>query len=141
MNNFIFGNGSKSKLAGVKSIMVDLCLKALRESKYDFSITDGLRTAQQQNEIFKNKHSDCDGYQVLSIHQSGLAVDILPYVKDEDGVLINCYDYENIQVKVIYQEVHRAFLRSARKMGLNLELGITYNFGDEHDYPHIQINK
>ena len=140
MNNFKFGKASKSKLAGVKSIVVDLCLNALMESKYDFSIIDGLRTAQEQNTIFKNGHSDCDGYQILSSHQSGLAIDILPYVKDENQKLINCFDYENIQVKVIYQEVHRAFLRTARKMGINLELGITYNFGDEHDYPHIQIN-
>lgn len=50
----------------------------------DFGIikNGGYRTSKEQNEIFKSKPhvTNCDGYNNKSYHQSGLAVDLVPWV-------------------------------------------------------------
>lgn len=38
------------------------------------------RTAEQQNEKYQQGYSKCDGYNVKSAHQSGLAVDLVPWI-------------------------------------------------------------
>jgi peptidoglycan L-alanyl-D-glutamate endopeptidase CwlK len=38
----------------------------------------GVRTAEDQNAIFKEGNSKCDGYKKESYHQSGNALDIIP---------------------------------------------------------------
>lgn len=42
----------------------------------------GYRTAEEQNKLFKKvpKVTNCDGYVYKSAHQSGLAVDLVPWV-------------------------------------------------------------
>lgn len=56
--------------------------KAIGISESDFGIISngGFRTAEMQNEIFKKGHSKCDGYIKKSYHQTGKAVDLVPYV-------------------------------------------------------------
>lgn len=48
----------------------------------DFCIIDngGFRTAEEQNALFQKGVSKCDGYNMLSKHQLGLAVDLVPWV-------------------------------------------------------------
>lgn len=50
----------------------------------DFCIlsTGGWRTAEQQNDIYKQSGdtSHCDGYKHISEHQKGLAVDLVPWI-------------------------------------------------------------
>jgi hypothetical protein len=142
MKHFIFGAKSLERLNNLEDITVEWVYEALKESDYDFSIVDGFRTVEQQNKMYRDGKSFLDGYNKLSAHQSGYAVDILPYVRDENCSIINCYRYNDPKVKLIWQEVDRAFLRAGRLLGLNVELGITYTMQDgEYDYPHRQINK
>ena len=42
-----------------------------------------LRSAELQNELYKKGNSQCDGYKYKSKHQSGLAVDIVPWVNNK----------------------------------------------------------
>jgi peptidoglycan L-alanyl-D-glutamate endopeptidase CwlK len=51
----------------------------------DFVVIEsgGLRTAELQNALFKKGYSQLDGYKYKSAHQSGLAVDIVPWVNNE----------------------------------------------------------
>jgi peptidoglycan L-alanyl-D-glutamate endopeptidase CwlK len=142
-NTFKFGTKSKQILNNpqISGDIRHLCNMALQESEIDFSIIDGYRTALEQNALYKNKKTDFDGFVLESKHQSGNAIDVLPYVKDLDGNVIDCWDYKNPASLLAWQEVHRAFLRSARILGLNIELGVTYIMKDgSFDYPHIQIN-
>jgi hypothetical protein len=48
----------------------------------DFVVNwDGaFRTAEQQNQKFIDGYSNCDGYKYKSAHQSGLAVDLVPWI-------------------------------------------------------------
>jgi len=136
---FSFGSKSRDKLSDVDSIMLELCERALKESDIDFSIIEGFRTKEQQKALYDQGLTELDGYMSLSAHQMGYAVDILPYVRDENGSMLDCWNYNNPKVRLAWFEVYRAFLREARLMSLTLELGLTYNINGVIDYPHIEI--
>jgi len=138
---FYFGNNSQLKMIGLAPQTIELVNIALRISDYDFSIIDGLRTTEQQQKVFNDNKSELDGIIKKSSHQTGLAIDILPIATDSiSGHKLDMWNYNNPKVKLVWYEVHRAFLRTARLLNLNIELGLTYNINGEYDYPHIQIN-
>jgi len=139
VKHFKFGKQSQDNLQGVSEDLIALCDLALEESEYDFSIISGYRTAKEQRSFFNDGLSNCDGVTVLSAHQKGLAVDIYPYVEDENGSIMDCWNYNDPKVKNVWYEVHRSFLRAARLLGLNIELGLTYNFDGVPDYPHLEL--
>jgi hypothetical protein len=88
-DKFKFGNTSKRRRKDVSEYLI-LCLdRALMCSPVDGGIPyrGGLRIAIEQNEIFNEGHSSCDGYIKISFHQKkdsegkGQAVDFVPYIK------------------------------------------------------------
>jgi len=73
--------------------MQTLCYEALRIANRrkthcpDFGITYGLRTAQEQYELYELGRelggtvvTNCDGYDKKSVHQSGLAIDFVVWI-------------------------------------------------------------
>lgn len=79
---YLFGKTSKRRQEGVNKYLV-LCSEiALSKSKYDMTIPwmGGVRTDKDQNDIFKNGNSKCDGYDIKSYHQSGNAIDVIPVI-------------------------------------------------------------
>ena len=78
--NFQWGNRSKERMQGVHELPVECATRALSISKHDMTIPwmGGLRTAEEQNDIFKEGNSQLDGYEKKSYHQSGFALDIIP---------------------------------------------------------------
>jgi len=137
---FYFGRNSQLNMIDLAPQTIELIHKALVVSDYDFSIIDGFRTVEDQQKVFNDNKSELDGIIKKSAHQSGLAIDILPYVRDRSGAMMNMYNYEDPKVKLVWYEVHRAFLRAARLLGYNIELGLTYIIDGKFDYPHVQIN-
>jgi peptidoglycan L-alanyl-D-glutamate endopeptidase CwlK len=77
-----FGKRSKKYIKTVHPLLQELANKSIGLSRVDFGVlnTGGLRTAEMQNKIFNDGHSRCDGYKKKSYHQSGLAIDLVPYV-------------------------------------------------------------
>lgn len=61
----------------------DLMNEIIKISKVRFEIIYSLRTAEEQNKIFKDGASQCDGFIKQSEHQKGLAIDIVCYVNDK----------------------------------------------------------
>jgi len=63
-----------------------LAQKLLSKTKFDIRVlnTGGKRDAEMQYLIYKQGNSKCDGYTIKSYHQTGLAIDFVPYV---NGVL------------------------------------------------------
>ena len=57
-------NRSKSRLVGINEILVQIATEGVKDSPYDYGIplTGGLRTAEDQNKLFRQKVSKCDGY-------------------------------------------------------------------------------
>ncbi len=78
-----FGQRSLSRLSGVNPQLIECAKRALAKSQYDMTVPwmGGLRTEEEQNEIFKEGNSKCDGYKVKSYHQSGNAIDLIPVEK------------------------------------------------------------
>jgi len=54
-------------------------------SHLDFTVikNGGYRTAEEQNELFRKGVTKCDGYKYKSKHQSGLAIDLVPWVDNK----------------------------------------------------------
>ena len=66
----------------VHEVVQIIAQRLITKTPYDIGVLDngGLRTAGQQHEIFMAGNSKCDGYHIKSYHQSGLAIDFVPYV-------------------------------------------------------------
>lgn len=126
MSNFQFSHNSIRKLDGVDGILKDLAEAALAISVIDFGIASGMRTAGEQNGLYMNQKSKCDGYRKISRHQEGKAIDFYPYV---DGGA--SYTREHCAL------VAAAFLQAAGIMGVRVEWGGL--FSDWFDGPHIQL--
>lgn len=77
---FKFGTRSHRRMQGVDPLLTGCAMNALAKSKYDMTIPwmGGVRTPEQQKEIFERGASKCDGVKVLSYHQTGLALDVEP---------------------------------------------------------------
>jgi len=83
-----YGGSSTSRLETVSDPLQKSARLTLRCSPVDIAVPwmGGIRTATEQNSIFKEGHSKADGYEVLSYHQKtdsqgkGLALDLVPYI-------------------------------------------------------------
>lgn len=76
---YSFGNKSEEKLNGVNPDIVRVARRALSFGVMDFSVIEGLRTAERQQDLYREGKSQLDGVTVRSKHQGGNAIDILPY--------------------------------------------------------------
>jgi len=89
--SYIWGKRSYQRMEGVNPYLVECAEMTICESKYDLTIPyrGGVRTANQQNGLFKDNTSKCDGFEILSYHQIeagdngyGNALDIIPTGED-----------------------------------------------------------
>jgi peptidoglycan L-alanyl-D-glutamate endopeptidase CwlK len=81
--SYKWGTTSKERIEGVHGLLIELITRSLSISQHDMFIpgSGGVRTADEQNVLFKKGFSQMDGFEKKSYHQSGLAVDVVP-VKD-----------------------------------------------------------
>lgn len=137
--NYQFGNASIANIATTEPIMQKLCHEALRIANRrqlycpDFGISAGLRTAEEQHDLYQSGRTKagkilthCDGYQIQSVHQTGLAVDFYAYV---DGK-IN-YDICNLAL------IATCFFEAASNLEINVDWG--GSFRSISDLPHFEI--
>ena len=129
---------SLDTMAGVNQNLVKVIKEAIATSPFDFMITQGLRTAKYQNELYQQgrtkkglKVTNADGYIKKSNHQMktdgyGYAIDFVIL----DGKVLD-WDTESK-----YQAVAKHILEVGHKLGVILEWGGNWKF---KDYPHIQI--
>jgi len=79
---FKFGKSSIKRMTGVEKLLIDTAHEALELSKVDMTVPwmGGLRTDEEQNAIFKEGNSRANGYTKKSYHQTGMALDIIPFI-------------------------------------------------------------
>ena len=125
---FNLGEKSKKRLNGVDNRIIEIILLALTISKIDFGIPEsgGLRTEKEQNKLFLENLSNCDGYKSKSFHQSGKAFDIFAYV-DKNASWDRSY----------LTTIATAILQAASILEYKLEWG--GNFKNFVDMPHFQL--
>jgi peptidoglycan L-alanyl-D-glutamate endopeptidase CwlK len=126
--SFKFSSRSKAVLETVSTDLQLVANRAIEISKVDFGIpsTGGLRTAEEQFELYKQGASQLDGYEKKSYHQTGNALDVYAYV---DG-------------KASWQKEHLAMvacamLQAAAELNIKLEWGGLWT--SFVDMPHFQI--
>jgi peptidoglycan LD-endopeptidase CwlK len=132
---YTLSKNSLNNLEGVKDVLKQVPLQAIKETIIDFGIlyTGGLRTAEMQNGLFKQGFSKCDGYNKKSYHQSGLAVDIIPYIDGE-------YTWKDKQsildlAKIIFKVSEKLDLQ-----GYYLHWGGFWNFKDLNDNNILEVS-
>ena len=120
-------NGSVMLVRAVKDFIND--------TPMDFCIIEngGYRTAETQNELYAKGNSQCDGYDKKSYHQSGLAVDLVPWVGKKRS-----WNRENC----LY--LAGAFMTYCKRMNIPITGGADWNGdgnlkGDSWDPCHFQI--
>ena len=129
---------SLNTMAGVNPNLVKVIKEAIATSPFDFMITQGVRSAKYQNELYQQgrtqrglKVTNADGYIKKSNHQ--MKVDGFGYAID--FVILNgkVLDWDT---ESKYKAVAKHILEVGHKLGVNLEWGGDWKF---KDYPHIQI--
>ncbi len=127
---------SKANMLGVDERLVKVATLAITITQIDFGIPSdgGVRTAQEQNQLFLEGKSMCDGYKKLSNHQiakgetRGKALDFFPY---KDGG--TSYSTESCT------HVAAAFLEAASRLGIKVSWsGFWTGFKEQC---HIQLEE
>lgn len=122
--SYTLGKRSKSNLKGVHPDLVRVVELAIRRTKQDFTIIEGLRTKKRQKELVDNGYSKT----MNSRHLTGHAVDIIPYPIPQDWS-----KYSNRQ----WGKIAEAMLSAAEELGVDLEWGFA-KWG--WDKPHYQLS-
>ena len=117
-----FSEISKKKLETVDIKLQNLMNVAIKESPYDFSITEGIRTMKRQIELVAQGKSKT----LKSYHLRGKAVDIAVWI---DGKVTWDFKY--------YKEVADCIKRVARKLGYVITWGGDWK--TFKDVTHLQI--
>jgi len=125
---FKFSQRSMQNMSGIDDSLIVIAHHALRLSSVDFGIpsTGGRRTAEQQHALYKEGKSQLDGYDSLSRHQTGRALDVFAWV---DGAV--SYDEHHLAL------VACAMLQAASAAKVPLEWG--GHWTRFKDMPHFQL--
>jgi peptidoglycan L-alanyl-D-glutamate endopeptidase CwlK len=133
-----FSQRSKTNLLGVHPDLVRVMNEAIKDTPVDFTITDGVRSVEQQALYAQGRTkpgvivTNADGVKKKSNHQAkgdgyGYAVDLYPYLNGK--VDVNAVK----ELKVIAAHI----LATAERLDVPVEWG--GNWSSLKDYPHFQI--
>lgn len=135
----VFSQRSKNNLLGVHPDMVRLMKEAIKYCPVDFTITDGVRTTEQQRALYNQGRitpgkivTQVDGVNKKSNHQAkedgfGYAVDLYPYYNRT----VHVNDAKNL--KMIADHIKEV----AKQLNITIQWG-----GDWRtfkDYPHFEL--
>lgn len=126
-NGFVFGQRSEDNLRGVNPQLVAVVRRALLLSTVDFTVIEGLRTAERQRQLLAERKTKVSH----SKHQDGLAVDLFPV-----GGTWQAAEFI---------PVHHAMQQASDELGVRIRWGGDFN-GDGHDVgndnwdcPHFEL--
>jgi peptidoglycan L-alanyl-D-glutamate endopeptidase CwlK len=125
---FYLSESSKNHRLGVDSRLIEISDLAITLTHVDFGhpSSGGLRTYEQQNQLFHQGKSRCDGYTLKSKHQSGLALDFYAFVNGKAS-----WDENHLTM------VAAAFLEAGHRLDYKIEWGGFWQHFK--DMPHIQL--
>jgi len=144
---YSFSQASLDKMEKVHPKLVEVMKAAITDSPYDFRITDGARTAEEQFALYQIGRSkpgkivtNCDGKRAKSNHQIkadgyGHAVDIFPCGVIENGVyrkFTSEEGYDEKKLKLIANHI----LEVAKSKNINIEWGGNWKMKDT---PHFEL--
>lgn len=136
-----FGERSLKNLEGVHPTLVKVLTEAIKVSRVDFTIVEGLRTTKRQQELYAQgrtkpgpKVTNADGVRNKSNHQAktdgyGHAVDLYPFFLGQVQV-----NHKNTLDKL--RSIAEVIMGVASKLGVKVEWGGNWKMGD---YPHFEL--
>ena len=147
VKRYSFGQASIDKMEKVHPKLVEVMKAAIENSPYDFRITDGARTTEEQFALYQKgrtlpgpKVTNCDGKRAKSNHQIksdgfGHAVDIFPCGVIENGEyrkFTSDEGYDEKKLKLIANHI----LAVAKSKNINIEWGGNWKMNDT---PHFEL--
>lgn len=141
-----FSKRSLDFLVGIHPDLVNFMKELIKISPYDFRITDGVRTAEEQNYLYKQgrtipgiKVTKVDGYKEKSNHQPkidgfGYAVDIGVLVEENDKIVYKG-EWKDFHY---YQDIYNIAKKNGLLEKYNIEWGGNC-WKTFKDAPHWQI--
>lgn len=144
---YSFSQESLDKMKKVHPKLVEVMKAAITNSPFDFRITAGARTAEEQFALYQKgrtlpgpKVTNCDGKEFKSNHQIkadgyGHAVDIFPCGVIENGAyrkFTSSEGYDDKKLKLIADHI----LAVAKSKNINIEWGGNWKM---HDTPHFEL--
>lgn len=120
--SFSLSERSKINLKGVDARLVKIVEQAIKESPIDFTVTEGLRTPQRQQELVNKGFSQT----LKSKHLTGHAVDLVAIV---DGKV--SWDKEH------YPPIAEVMKKVAAEQGTKIRWG--GDFKSFFDGPHFEL--
>lgn len=149
VKKYAFSEQSLRLFKNVHPDLTKIMEEAIADSPYDFRITAGARTAEEQNALYQlgrtragNKVTNCDGYKSKSNHQIkadgfGYAVDIFICGKyDEQGNYIKFNTQEGYDFKKV-KAVADHIKKIAKDKNIKVEWGGDWKGG--WDSPHFEL--
>jgi len=134
-----FSKRSLDNLLGVHPDLCKIMHEAIKETPIDFTITEGLRTVQRQQELYAQGRTkpgtivtQVDGLKKKSNHQVkddgyGYAVDLYPYLSG--SVQVNAVK----ELKIIAAHI----IATAMRLGIKMDWGGSWT--SFKDYPHFEL--
>lgn len=121
--SYRLGKRSLSNLEGVHPDLDAVAKLAIKKTKQDFTIIEGLRSKKRQRELVAQGFSKT----MNSRHLTGHAIDIVPYPIPRDW-----RKYKNSQ----WREIYEAMKQSAEELGVEMDFGYEWGW----DKPHYQLD-
>ena len=92
---FTFGDKSKQKLASCHKDLILIMELAISISPIDFGISEGQRTTERQQKLFREGKSRIDGISKMGMHNytPSMACDIFAYIPQQKNL---AYDYATL---------------------------------------------
>jgi peptidoglycan L-alanyl-D-glutamate endopeptidase CwlK len=116
---FKLSERSMAKLEGVEQSLVDVVKEAIQLTKVDFGVTYGMRTAEEQQELYDSGRSQT----LKSKHLVGRAVDLVAYFGSNISWELNVYD-----------DICDAMAEAARRNTVGIKWGAAWSEGDIRMY-------
>ena len=128
--SFKFGQKSQEKLNGVNMDLIRVAQRALSFGVMDSAVTEGMRNTERQKELFREGKSELDGVTVKSKHQSGDAIDLMPYPANLNSV--------NVWTHIPRWVALMTLMKVAAKLE-NVDIRCGGDWKSLKDYPHFEI--
>jgi len=142
---FTFSKSSVKNMQGVHPDLIRLYMESIKVSPIDFGVpsSGGLRTQGEQNLLFQNGKSKCDGFNDKSNHQAkddglGYALDFYAYV---DGKA----SWNNVHLSIIAGVIMATAKRLKKEGKISIKIKWGGTFGDNKikyngwDMPHFEV--
>lgn len=126
-----FSKRSLENLKNVDSRLVKICNELIKE--YDFTVIEGFRTLERQQELYEQGFSKIDGKTKKGKHNysPSLAIDIIPHK-------VGYNPFNNTpESKLMFFELAHKFKNVAKR--LNIEVSWGGDWKNFKDLPHFEL--